>query len=202
MEHDQEHAEDVLITTGINSVVINDSTEEREGHVLLADYDEDMSQQDVIDDVKKHLQGVVVLCRSSTGSYHVYNPHLRSVQHTVRRLRKLQSDTKHVEIGLKRGKWTLRADAKHRPSTGRVYKASPEFLGVYWVPSDAEEQNAINPVSKAHLRAIKQFIGGVGVNLGLFARTHGVTVIENVVAPVEAYYTVTDEFKQGDGRDN
>ena len=181
----------ILTTTGVTSEVFNDS-EELEGHILLADYDStdgcsyDMMLEDII-----NLDGITVLLESSKNSYHVWNLTVRGEKEALAAKADLHDDAKHLKIGWRRGRWTLRLTGKHSID-GSEYKSAPQIRRVIGNATD-------KPQSEAHFKLLKALAEKQEFDLGVSEDSYEFTGAE---ASTEQYMTVVDDLKDFGGSED
>lgn len=142
-EEFKEKLKDVLVSSkGLKSSVYGDETEI--GHILMLDV-ENKSLEELYD-VVYQLDGYNFIMESSEGSYHIYDPTIRSKQETVDKMKQIEGiDSSHASIGYKRGDWVLRVSNKHN-------KQIPEHINTV-------EGLIERPVSRPHLIFLRDYFG-------------------------------------------
>lgn len=178
----------IITTTGINSSVIEG--DELAGHIMLLDYDESGAFNQVRQETA-NLDGISALFRSSPGSYHVWNLSVRDRDQVALRMLKLHPDTKHIAIGYRKRRWTLRVAGKyHRGPDGEQkeeYKSAPELMDTWANPTELDQ-------SRPHFEILQTI-----------ADRQGVTMTEEIPdgtswrgdrQEVESYLSITDGMKE------
>ncbi len=119
----------LLTTKGVESQVLECG--ERAGHILLSDYDNGV-EHDTLKEEMNELDGISLLFESSPGAYHLWNLTVRSKEQTALRQLDLRgADAKHVAIGWRYGKWTLRTAPK-TDMNGEDHKSAPELVRMWY----------------------------------------------------------------------
>lgn len=178
----------ILTTTGVTSEVFSEE-DELQGHILLADYDSkdgcsyDLMLKDII-----NLEGITVLLESSKNSYHVWNLSVRGQRGTLARKADLHDDAKHLKIGWRRGRWTLRLTGKHSVD-GSEYKSEPELKRV--ICNDCMEAQSL-----PHLRLLQAMADRQNFDLEINKDRYEWT---GAAASTEQYMTVIDDLKDFGG---
>lgn len=135
---DRACTESFFTCRGISSHVIG--SDGSIGHVLMLDI-EDKKLVDVLNWCDNNLGNYAVF-KSSSNSYHVLNPKVRSYEKTYEFLKNISlEDSNHADIGYERGDWVLRISDK--PD-----KPMPELIE-YSLSMDKK-----NSYSKPHIKYI------------------------------------------------
>lgn len=158
-----------LVATGLSSAIRDDDLSERR-HVLAVDYD-GWSPGDREDELLDDLPGVTIMLRSSSGSLHVWNLSVRSLDETALLLLKLKSDPMRTMLGYRwrPPRWITRIGPKtvKRPDDvpdhlddwfdvfeGQEYKPSPEWVAAQVNPTSI-------PQSAMHYDTLAEYVPGI-----------------------------------------
>lgn len=133
-----------LATAGVESGVYSEE-EELLGHCLMADYD-DAHLDTVIGDAWD-LASTIVVCRSSDGSYHLWDLEPRPWAVVAELLEGLNCSESYRARMLEEGRCVLRTTPKIR-RTGETYKEAPQPIHVALYGSGT--------LSKPHLTRLQQ----------------------------------------------
>lgn len=201
--------EQILETAGVTSPVWDGSPDEDDstivGHVLLADYDDDvsfpsddrnLSRRARVEEEARSLDGVSAIFESSPGSYHVWNLSVEDLSGRVLQALALHGDPMHVAVSWRRSMFVLRCSPKTYSRSidegePEVYKEAPTLLDV--VESESEE-----PQSRPHyelLRTLAREQDRVDVVDAIDVEAHEWVGTPDSVG-VSRYMTVTDDLKR------
>lgn len=204
---------EVLETAGITSKVEVHAPETEtgvdvEGHILLADYDddisfprdgdEDLSRFERVEREARELDGITAILESSPGSYHVWCLTVENLSERILQALAMHGDPMHVAVSWRRSMFVLRCAPKTysrsidegEPVT---YKDAPELIGIYTSESD-------RPQSRGHFEMLRTLADHQGpepleaiedVDLDRYE-----WVGERERITVSRYLTVTDELKR------
>jgi hypothetical protein len=182
----------ILTTQGVTSEVRHQGA--HAGHVLLLDYDEGTTHR-TLREYTASLPGVSILWESSPESWHVWNLTVRGREQTALAMLDLHCDPRHVPIGYRRRRWTLRIGPKTRQNsrdrdTSGPYKSPPEPMDV-WVNSTDRNQ------SRPHFRLARARLDDDQRDrLDRLAQDKGLSFMGDCYR-AEEYTTVTDALKRG-----
>lgn len=203
--------EEVLETGGVTSTVPvtapeTDAGYTVEGHILLADYDDDISfprddgevrsREELVREEAARLEGITALFESSPGSYHVWNLTVEDLSSRVLRGLALHGDPMHVAVSWRRSMFVLRCAPKTYSLSidegePEVYKDAPRLLDVFTSETDA-------PQSRGHWSLLETLasIDGREDVLEDVDRERFEWVGEADRVGISRYMTVTDELKR------
>lgn len=157
---------EILETAGVTSPVWSAPREEEDativGHVLLADYDEDvsfpsdgrdLSRIERVEEEARSLDGVSAVFESSTGSYHVWSLSVDDLSGRVLDALALHGDPMHTAVSWRRSMFVLRCSPKVYSESidagePETYKPAPRLLDV--IATESEE-----PQSRPHLELLR-----------------------------------------------
>lgn len=116
------------------------------GHVALFDHDTHATPAETVELFDREgIEGPTIILESSPSSYHAVNLAVRKHPETVDLLAAGEDDTKHRDIGERRGFWRLRAGPKlHRNRD--EYKPAPTVVDGFCVVTPGPSP----PVSEPH----------------------------------------------------
>lgn len=123
-----------IVTTGIMSPVYSESEmnfEIMHGHVLMFDFED--TKMEIVEDYHEYLTGderrddidlpIMFIFQSSEGNFHGLCPIIDSYQEALEiKSQHMLDDQDHVEVGMKKGRWTLRVSEKGD-------KPAPQYIG-------------------------------------------------------------------------
>ena len=205
--------EQILETAGITSPVwIEDASTESgvtiEGHVLLADYDDDisiprddaddasLSRLDLIKREAERLDGVTALFESSTGSYHLWNLSVENLSGRVLQALALHGDPMHVAVSWRRSMFVLRCSPKVYSTSiddgePERYKPAPTLIDVLDSESDFPQSSGHFEMLRtlAEEQGREQLLDAVDVDAHQW-------IGEPDRVEVSRYMTVTDDLKR------
>lgn len=160
--------DEILETAGVSSPVWTAPPEDEDativGHVLLADYDDDVSiprdddeqdasRLDMIRSEARSLDGVSAIFESSTGSFHLWNLSVDDLSGRVLQSLALHGDPMHTAVSWRRSMFVLRCSPKTYSRSidegePEVYKPAPRLV-------DVIEQETDEPQSRPHLELLR-----------------------------------------------
>ena len=177
-------AKQILTTRGVNSRVLikSDGVQQFKecGHIGLFDFD-GVSKKHILDECME-LDGINILWESSKTGYHLWNLTIRSIEEIAVLGLKLGSDCKHVQHGIRTGKWVLRIAPKFRENN-KKYKPAPKLIHTW-------SNDSLRFQSQAHF---KLYIALTSKTI-LHANSYG---WRGLSAEIEDYLTMTDKMKAG-----
>jgi hypothetical protein len=200
---------EILETAGVTSPVWSAPRDEEDativGHVLLADYDEDvsfpsdgrdLSRIERVEEEARSLDGVSALFESSPGSYHVWSLSVDDLSGRVLDALALHGDPMHTAVSWRRSMFVLRCAPKTYSESidagdPETYKPAPRLLDV--IESESED-----PQSRPHMELLRSL--AEQQDRGDLVEDVGEDAHEWVGTPdsvgVSRYMTVTDDLKR------
>lgn len=157
---------EILETAGVTSPVWTAPPDREDatigGHVLLADYDDDvsfpsddrdLSRRERVEEEARSLDGISAVFESSTGSYHVWNLSVDDLSGRVLDALALHGDPMHTAVSWRRSMFVLRCSPKVFSESiddgdPETYKPAPKLVDV--IPSESDD-----PQSRPHWELIR-----------------------------------------------
>lgn len=141
---------EILTTKGIKSTVYENGTLQKYkvlGHVGFYDFD-GRSKEFTLNNCM-YEPGINALLESSINSYHVWNLSIKHINEVALDGLRLRSDSNHVGLGYREGRWVLRMAGKEYDNE-IVYKSAPKLKSMWY-------NNSKLPQSKAHFKILMAF---------------------------------------------